>query len=54
MEVPEEKFYNGYEQLEDGVGIIRYFRERIERDVKSLNNDLKGNFSLVIGTLAFD
>lgn len=54
MEVPEEKFYNGYEQLKDGVGMIRYFRERIERDVKSLNKDLKGSFSLVTGTLAFD
>ena len=54
MEVPEERFYNGYEQLEDGVGMIRYFRDRIERDVKSLNKDLKGSFSLVTGTLAFN
>ena len=54
MEVPEEEFYNGYEQLEDGVGMIRYFRERIERDVKSLNKNLKGSFSLVTGVLAFN
>ena len=54
MEVPEEDFYNGYEQLEDGVGMIRYFRERIERDVKSLNKNLKGSFSLVTGVLAFN
>ncbi|MGL5085964.1 MAG: DUF512 domain-containing protein, partial [Clostridium sp.] len=54
MEVPEEKFYNGYEQLEDGVGIIRYFRDRIKSDVEYLNKDLTGKFSLVTGTLAFD
>ena len=54
MEVPEEEFYNGYEQLEDGVGMTRYFRERIKRDVKSLNKNLKGSFSLVTGVLAFN
>ncbi|MGL5353183.1 MAG: DUF512 domain-containing protein [Clostridium sp.] len=54
IEVPEEKFYNGYEQLEDGVGIIRYFRDRIKSDVEYLNKDLTGKFSLVTGTLAFD
>lgn len=54
IEVPEEKFYDGYEQIEDGVGIIRYFRDRIKSDVELLNKDIKGKFSLVTGTLAFD
>ena len=26
-EVPNEEFYNGYEQIEDGVGMIRLLRE---------------------------
>ena len=29
IDVPEESFYNGYEQIEDGIGMIRCFREAI-------------------------
>ena len=54
IEVPKNEFYNEYDQLEDGVGMIRYFRDKIENDVKKLNKNLKGSFSLVTGTLAFD
>lgn len=54
MEVPSEEFYSGYEQLEDGVGMIRYFREAVNRDLEFLNTKIKGSFSMVTGALAYD
>lgn len=54
MEVPSEEFYSGYEQLEDGVGMIRYFREVVNRDLEFLNTKIKGSFSMVTGALAYD
>ncbi|MGL5380476.1 DUF512 domain-containing protein [Clostridium sp.] len=53
-EIPHEEFYTGYEQLEDGVGMVRYFREAINRDLEMLSTNVKGSFSLVTGTLAYD
>lgn len=53
-EIPHEEFYTGYEQLEDGVGMVRYFREVINRDLEMLSTNIKGSFSLVTGTLAYD
>ncbi|GAB6169987.1 radical SAM protein [Clostridium carnis] len=53
-EIPNEEFYCGYEQLEDGVGIVRYFREAIRKDVEFLNTKSIGSFSMVTGTLAYN
>ena len=53
IEVPEEEFYNGYEQIEDGVGIIRYFRDRIKNDVEFLNKNIKGSFSISYRNFSF-
>ena len=30
IEVPEEEFYDGYDQIEDGIGMIRCFRDAID------------------------
>ena len=54
MEVPDEDFYNGYEQIEDGVGVTRCFINAIERDLEFLNLNSKGSYSIVTGTLAYD
>ena len=54
IDVPEEDFYLEYDQLEDGVGMIRYYRETINRDLDSLNKNLKGSFSMVTGELAYN
>jgi NifB/MoaA-like Fe-S oxidoreductase len=54
QDVPTEEFYNGYEQIEDGVGVTRCFRDTIERNLKNLNVDSKGSYTMVTGTLAYD
>ena len=54
MDVPNEEFYSEYDQLEDGVGMIRYYREVVNRSLEFLNKDLKGSFSMVTGELAFN
>lgn len=53
-DIPNEEFYCGYQQLEDGVGIVTYFRETIKRQLDFLNGNLKGSFSIVTGALAYD
>ena len=54
MEVPNEEFYNGYEQIEDGVGVTRCFINAIERDLEFLDLNSKGSYSIVTGTLAYN
>ena len=54
IDVPEESFYNGYEQIEDGIGMIRCFRESIKHTAEDLNKNIKGTFSVPTGKLAFD
>ena len=54
IDVPEEDFYNGYEQIEDGIGMIRCFREAINYTAQDLNKNIKGTFSIPTGQLAFD
>ncbi|MDV4151234.1 DUF512 domain-containing protein [Clostridium sp. AL.422] len=54
IDVPNEEFYSEYDQLEDGVGMIRYYREVINRSLEFLNKDLKGSFSMVTGELAYN
>ena len=34
IDVPNEEFYDEYDQLEDGVGMIRYFRDAIDEDIR--------------------
>lgn len=54
LDVPNEEFYSEYEQLEDGVGMIRYFREVVQRSIEFLDTNSKGSFSMVTGELAYD
>ena len=54
MEVPEEEFYNGYEQIEDGIGMIRCFREAINYSIEDLETNLKGSFTIATGALAYE
>ncbi|MBW6409805.1 DUF512 domain-containing protein [Clostridium weizhouense] len=52
--IPNEEFYNGYEQLEDGVGIVRYFKDVIDETIEDLDENAKGSFSIATGALAYD
>ena len=54
IDVPEESFYNGYEQIEDGIGMIRCFRESINNTIEHLKKDIKGTFSIATGKLAYN
>lgn len=53
MDVPDALFYEGFHQLEDGVGIIRSFRDNVEKSIGRLGKNLKGSFTLVTGKSAY-
>lgn len=53
MDVPDAEFYEGFHQLEDGVGVIRTFRDNVEESMDRLNKKLKGSFTLVTGESAY-
>ena len=52
-DVPEESFYSGYEQIEDGIGMIRCFREAIKNTAQDLDKNISGSFSIATGKLAY-
>lgn len=54
LEVPNDEFYSGYEQLEDGIGMIRYYREVVQNSLGLLNSNSSGSFSMVTGELAYN
>lgn len=53
INVPGEEFYNGYDQLEDGIGMIRLLRSVIEEDVTNLKLNNSGHFTFITGTSAY-
>ncbi|NFR85868.1 MULTISPECIES: DUF512 domain-containing protein [unclassified Clostridium] len=53
-EVPSSEFYKGYEQLEDGVGVVRYFKDIIDETLNDLDENSKGSFSIATGALAYE
>lgn len=54
VDVPSDKFYGDYDQFEDGIGMIRLFRENIKRNINKLGKKLSGNLMIVTGALAYD
>ncbi|WP_238882517.1 DUF512 domain-containing protein [Clostridium sp. YIM B02551] len=54
IDVPEEDFYGEYEQLEDGIGMIRLFRQYVLDNLDSLKKDIKGSFTMITGVSAYD
>lgn len=53
-DVPSSDFYDGFEQLEDGIGMIRVFRDTIESSLKNLKKDIKGSFTVITGVSAYE
>lgn len=53
-DIPDADFYEGYGQIEDGVGMIRILRDTIKNDLSRLNKKASGSFSVVTGTLAYN
>lgn len=52
-EIPNQEFYNDYHQIEDGIGMVRCFRDAIDDSLEYLDTNMKGSFSIVTGTLAY-
>ncbi|WP_312517202.1 DUF512 domain-containing protein [Anaerospora sp.] len=52
-EIPATEFYGDFEQIEDGVGMIRFFRNCITKNLKKLNKKGKGSFTLITGVSAY-
>lgn len=53
MDVPAEEFYDGYSQIEDGIRMIRLFRESINTTLEDLGKGA-GSYTFVVGTSAYD
>lgn len=53
MDVPEKEFYGDFDQIEDGVGMIRMLREIIKEDLKKLNKNSKGSFNIITGVSGY-
>lgn len=53
-EIPSLEFYNGFKQLEDGVGMIRIFRNYIDETLSNIKKDVTGSFTMVTASLAYD
>jgi NifB/MoaA-like Fe-S oxidoreductase len=54
IDVPQKSFYGDYDQIEDGIGMIRIFRDNIEQNIKTLNNDKMGSFTFITGLSAYE
>lgn len=52
--IPDSDFYGAFEQLEDGIGMIRYFRDSIDENVKDLKRDIKKSFTIITGAAAYN
>src|SRR5471030_1744165 len=52
-EVPKQEFYDDYHQIEDGIGMVRCFRDAIDSTLDDLDLSMKESFSIVTGDLAY-
>lgn len=54
-DIPSDEEYEGYPQIENGVGLIRNFSEEINEELKNLEySEKEAEVTLVTGTLASD
>ncbi|MFL0195981.1 DUF512 domain-containing protein [Clostridium sp. WILCCON 0269] len=53
-DIPPSEFYGNYNQLEDGVGMVRIFRDNITNELKNLSAKVKGSFTFITGALAYE
>lgn len=54
MEVPDRNFYGSFEQLEDGIGMIRIFRDNITESIYKLDKSKTGSFTIITGFSAYN
>ncbi len=53
-EIPNSQFYGEFDQLEDGVGMVRILRENINNNINEVNINKTGEISFITGTSAYD
>lgn len=53
-EIPPEEHYGEYEQLEDGIGMTRLFRENIRSSAKFIAPEVSASVTIITGTLAYE
>lgn len=53
-EIPETEFYGDFDQIEDGIGMIRTFRDAIDNDLHKLNRKGIGKFTIPTGVSAYE
>ncbi|MBP2654551.1 MAG: Fe-S oxidoreductase [Firmicutes bacterium] len=53
-EIPDTEFYGDFDQIEDGIGMVRFFRDSITKNLKKINMKGKGSFSLITGVSAYN
>jgi putative radical SAM enzyme (TIGR03279 family) len=53
MDVPSTDFYGEFEQLEDGIGMIRLFRDNLHKTISNLRQNTVGSFTLITGASAY-
>lgn len=53
-DVPSSDFYGSFEQLEDGIGMIRIFRNTLLNNLSSLTKSKSGSFTMITGSSAYN
>lgn len=53
-EIPNQEFYDDYHQIEDGIGMVRCFKDAIDSTLDDLDLKSEGSFSIVTGELAYN
>jgi len=53
-DVPKASFYKDFEQLEDGIGMIRMLRQNVKSSINKLNLNSSGSFLFVTGKSAYE
>lgn len=53
-QIPKQEFYDDYHQIEDGIGMVRCFRDAIDRTLDDLKLKNESSFSIVTGELAYN
>ena len=54
VDLPNYEHYEGYSQIENGIGMIRSFEEEFYEEIKNIQQFEKREVSIVTGTCAYD
>lgn len=52
-EIPSTEFYSDFEQIEDGIGMIRLLRDNIDKTINKLDTSISGSITIPTGVSAY-